>query len=804
MDIDLLLTRANACFDEREFQNAAQLYEEVLNQDPDNIEAAFNLGCVRLELGELDEAIACLKKVLDKPRAGLEAHLVLAKAYLIKKNFELSEFHSKIVLNADRYNVTALHIATVSCFNLGKISDATAFAERLVMLDGTNPTFHLMLAEIHESSGALDRMMAHLSRAVELDDGLDFVHKRIAAYQLKRAEMAQAISSYEKLFSHSPSEPILLNLYFCYLLDSKYDRALELLGDFYSNDDKMYRYLSAITLYMKGDHDGVGGLAGKYRIADLPVLDEYFDQHTAKNQQIISAAIENVQRIIDPRSFIFLARHYQVTQVKGSAENTGKEEEILVWGLSAGTRSLITLSRIAGFRPVGVVVEQGGNSEFEHLPVYSIHDVTRHDQLKNMPIVISGDGKVDGPASFREILTTLKQKHQVANRVLHSSFLIDFLEFPSNTHFALNGYMGSGNFIHYNLLNQILTDHDHAPNDPGMQLCQSLAHDYYQSLIDIFIGQFKPLGLESSESAVIFRNVFYGGWGRGTGEKKRNNPLVRIYGLPTRFYAMSRLHVTHEPLEPGTLDFYSDRGLRTLVFVRHPLDIIVSCSAKLNRPNPEVVINNPDWFSSMVEVLEKYFNNYVTLSDRITIFRYEDLLAEPRKSIIRLGKSVGRDISDTQADSLWQKFGFKSLDPRDPDHLWRPGANKWKKYLSPWHLELVNASNLMKLAKDLGYESELELDEIKPGDQTENFPYDYQLDDFTFYGGTGRRLVQPLPDNLFWMDAHGRAMVMSNREELIAKAREILESSLFRDIRASGFWEEEPRTLLNQDYSQQT
>lgn len=793
MDIHVQLANANVLFDRRELKKAAELYKQIIEHDPDHVEALINLGCVYLEMDDLDEAISNFKKVLDKPSGQMEAHLNLAMAYFRKEDFESSEFHSKIVVNIDKYNQTALFIVTLSCLNQKKLTEARKFAETLLLLDDGNPENLLILAEIYELSGELLKVVEHLSKAIALDPNLNEFYEKIALIHIEHGEIGLAVKAYERRLNMAPIAEVVIPLYFCYLLVADFDAALRLVEHPVLSHNIHHDYLMLLALFLKKGPDEVKPLLEKIDGDWLPSLTHYYSAHNRDNFKRITSIIEDFQRVINPPNVIHLAKQDKDTYIRRIEEKGDHDRHILIWGCSGNSKTLKSLADLAGFKTVGLVVEKPEVSEFNGSPVYGIQKIINDHSFHQTPIIISSDGPITGAGSFKNTLNLLCDEQKLPNRVLHASCLLDYIKFPAHTNYVLTGYPGSGNLVQYRMLNEMLSGLGSGRSDAGMNLCSQLAADYYHSLMDYLNNSFK-FGIDNIESAVILRNAFYSGW-EGRQNEGFQDTYFRLYGLPSRFYAMTNLHMTHEPLTAETLDFFRKRSLEIIVFLRHPLDIIISCASKLSRQEPETVLSSPAWFASMIDILSRYFANYLEAKESITVFRYEDLLEEPIAHILRLAKAVNRNLSDQTASDLWERFGFKSLDPNSPQHLWRPGTNKWAQYLTPWHMDLLKKSELIGLASEFGYDFGLELSSDKTYTISDDLLHRVLLADFTFHAGMGKKLVTPMSENLVWKDRDLGVMAVSNSEDLLEKVRAVLQTSPFRFIHRSAFYPEKVQTL---------
>lgn len=90
---DFKLDQAKAEYEVGQLAHASQLCEQILDQDPEHLEARHLLGVIRGRQGEIPIAIAHLQQVLEKQPRHLQVHYNLATLYHCQENLELAIFH---------------------------------------------------------------------------------------------------------------------------------------------------------------------------------------------------------------------------------------------------------------------------------------------------------------------------------------------------------------------------------------------------------------------------------------------------------------------------------------------------------------------------------------------------------------------------------------------------------------------------------------------------------------------------------------------------------------------------------------
>ena len=91
------LTAAQKFYNENDFESSARLYEEFLNEFPENANATFYAGISNLEIGKTYKAIDLLSTV----RMNSPTHYEDATWYLILSNLKAEKFEEVKILSTE-------------------------------------------------------------------------------------------------------------------------------------------------------------------------------------------------------------------------------------------------------------------------------------------------------------------------------------------------------------------------------------------------------------------------------------------------------------------------------------------------------------------------------------------------------------------------------------------------------------------------------------------------------------------------------------------------------------------------------
>jgi hypothetical protein len=171
------------------------------------------------------------------------------------------------------------------------------------------------------------------------------------------------------------------------------------------------------------------------------------------------------------------------------------------------------------------------------------------------------------------------------------------------------------------------------------------------------------------------------------------------------------------------------------------------------------------WFKGVASILKDYLLSYLAIRERVHTVKYEDLLIRSEPSLAFICNSLGLDISENKKRELWDKVGK----PISPGHLFRPGSDKWRKYLSKQHMEILHSMNYEELLSELGYSIDLHV----PRNQPEPLFLDQDLETFISELHTSYIVADDLP---------GRLKVDGTSVEMYKEFLELLSSKHFQNI----------------------
>jgi len=405
---------------------------------------------------------------------------------------------------------------------------------------------------------------------------------------------------------------------------------------------------------------------------------------------------------------------------------------VAILGYDETTNDLLKLTALCGLRPVAIHTLPGGlrdgsaidisreeiNAATQgranvdgplHVPVLDREAFAKLANENNIPVLI-GSYAVRERDLFRDAFFYGRGVVKLKGPIIHPAVFADHYRSP-HRRFQLIAFPGSGNTVVQAVFSQ-LTEAGlpayTAPDDLASRQISQYCYHYYFSLYNLVSSLFDLHGRWRADGAPS--HTRYGGVYVPIGGERNK---VSVSGLPQRAYTWAqRWNGSHEPLTAKAIQFFAEQNFQIIQILRHPLDLIVTNAAKItslsgNR-EPSLLIQNEEWMTSMLDVLEGYFKGISEHHTEVDCVKYEDLLADPARTIRQLANIIDADVSDETIAGIWNGVKGRILSG-DAGHYWNPSAGKWMQYIPARYADRIMASPLREYAARLGYRIEREM-----------------------------------------------------------------------------------------------
>ncbi len=175
-DMRASLKEADAAYSKRKYDKAMNAYEQVVELDPENIEARCNLGLCYWLTDDIDKAIDALETVLKKAPAFLPAYnnlgFILADT---ERDIERGIALIETAANNDPANPVYMDSLGWAYFKQGNLDEAERTIRRALLFNSLFPdkkaltTAHYHLALVYEAMGKQAEAVSAIQEALQVE-----------------------------------------------------------------------------------------------------------------------------------------------------------------------------------------------------------------------------------------------------------------------------------------------------------------------------------------------------------------------------------------------------------------------------------------------------------------------------------------------------------------------------------------------------------------------------------------------------------------------------------------------------------
>ena len=137
-DLKILLDKANAIFEQKDWQGALAAYLDIMTKFPDTYPIWKNVGNCYFALEQYDKAEEQYLKVLDKDPANVDAMVLIGNTYLNRNQTDKAlEWYAKVPIDKIKDSTVLYNIGS-NYYNMGKFEDALRIYMRAVEVQPDN------------------------------------------------------------------------------------------------------------------------------------------------------------------------------------------------------------------------------------------------------------------------------------------------------------------------------------------------------------------------------------------------------------------------------------------------------------------------------------------------------------------------------------------------------------------------------------------------------------------------------------------------------------------------------------------
>ncbi len=344
-----------------ELDGAEQMLTDLIQKDPRNTDALFDLSLVAGAYGGTDKQEKLLNQLLAISPNDTRAHNSLGEIYLGQRYYARAEDAFKSSLKQDPRNVDALTGLGTAYMYRGNLNQAEEVLTKAIELGPTSSSAYVSRGRERADNGNLagaekdldaaialdpnyvwhyiDRgrvrarsgnstgAIADFSRAVEIDPRvfLSYVFRGETYDQLGKSD--EALSDYETVLSIRPDyDPVYPRAGAIYFMKSDWDRAAEMFRKAYAAQKKEYSYplLIALCYKFKGDErDARSYLAGV--VNDLARDSLYYEMcryymQPNNDGTIFQRIMDTKDALLKTKMLFYLGAQYDLNGQNGLAQ----------------------------------------------------------------------------------------------------------------------------------------------------------------------------------------------------------------------------------------------------------------------------------------------------------------------------------------------------------------------------------------------------------------------------------------------------------------------------------------------------
>ncbi|NQU87636.1 MAG: sulfotransferase domain-containing protein [Mariniphaga sp.] len=397
-----------------------------------------------------------------------------------------------------------------------------------------------------------------------------------------------------------------------------------------------------------------------------------------------------------------------------------KRREVILWGASDFTKSYLELTKESNINVLFIIDSNQSGIDFEGYKVISPEEYAKKSrQIESIPLVAT-KRSYENKGDFIKTLSEMSIYSKLENMdILHPSFLVDHIDLDYSEKAFIFTCNRAGSTLLWTIIERLLNKKSNSKLNNKEYLFEVLAREHFDTLIDYLDKTYYNVNASfTAAGATSFKNIDYYGC--------KHDNFFFINPIRANRYIFDNVHRSCSKPEKSILDLIKKKKYKLFAPIRNPLDIIVSnafeiefllikmfSDRQLDRTESSFRntygasrLGNIEWVESIAIYIKDFYEHLLNNIDNINTFKYEDIITEPIKSIHKISSILDVKCSENDLRDLWKEIGFKPL-TKYKVHMFRPGADKWKQYLTKEHIDLLKYLRYDELLKELGYNIDL-------------------------------------------------------------------------------------------------
>ena len=196
--------KAEALFEQGEFEKARLEYKNVLQIDPEDIKAHYKLGLTQENLQEWRSAAGHYNKVLELDPAHTKARIAMGQFYLLARAFDKAEEEAKTALDNDPNNPDALAFMGSVKAQQKEYAVARFNAEKALKIDPNNINALSLMGAVLVSEGKADEAIKTLNEGIKNNPDDTRLRTIVAGIYASQNKLLKAADIIQQLVDQQP------------------------------------------------------------------------------------------------------------------------------------------------------------------------------------------------------------------------------------------------------------------------------------------------------------------------------------------------------------------------------------------------------------------------------------------------------------------------------------------------------------------------------------------------------------------------------------------------------------------------
>lgn len=200
------LAKAREYAEKGEYRKAVIEFKNVIQLDPENGEAHYELGEAYLKLKQGREAFQSFARAVSINEDNLDAQLKMGQIYLLGKKTEEARKKAEFILKRAPDNFDALTLLSGVQVQERNIEGAIGTLKTAISKDPERFLSHLSLARLYVLKGDLDQAETSYRKAISLDPKSRVPYVELAQIYARKGDMVKAEDALKKMVAASGAE----------------------------------------------------------------------------------------------------------------------------------------------------------------------------------------------------------------------------------------------------------------------------------------------------------------------------------------------------------------------------------------------------------------------------------------------------------------------------------------------------------------------------------------------------------------------------------------------------------------------